>query len=295
MNIILTGFMGTGKTAVGKRLAQRLGWRFVDVDQLIEAGAKMPVARIFAERGETVFRRLERRCITRAVHGDRQVIATGGGAFIDRDNRAKLRASGPVICLTARPSVILERVGRGLKARPLLAGSPHPLARIRMLLAQRASAYAKADLAFDTSDCAIDEVAERVWRELSPHLCRSWRYILAHAQQLALRYGGKYVVVVEERVVACGQTQLEAYRNASNKLGGAPDAGIYYIPSREEPLTVLTAQSQPRSGPGPGRSDGGWSRTGSAGGTGTRGGRAGATPACRAECGAGRDYARGAP
>ena len=72
MNIILTGFMGTGKTAAGKRLAKRLGWRFVDVDALIEAAAKMPIARIFTERGEPVFRRLERRAVSRVIHGHQQ-------------------------------------------------------------------------------------------------------------------------------------------------------------------------------------------------------------------------------
>ena len=140
MNIILTGFMGTGKTAVGKRLAKRLGWRFVDVDELIEQSAKMPIARVFSERGEEVFRRLERRCIAHVIHGDHQVIATGGGAMMDPQNRGRLRASGLVVCLTAKPQTILARVGRRIGIRPLLAGAANPLARIRTLLSQRAPA-----------------------------------------------------------------------------------------------------------------------------------------------------------
>ena len=80
MNITLIGFMGTGKTTIGKRLAKRLGWRFVDIDQQIETSAKKPVPRIFAEHGEPVFRRLEERIIRRSVREDHQVIATGGGA-----------------------------------------------------------------------------------------------------------------------------------------------------------------------------------------------------------------------
>ena len=239
MNIILTGFMGTGKTAVGKRLAKRLGWGFVDLDALIEAAAGMPIARIFAERGETVFRRLERRCITRVIRGRRQVLATGGGAFVDRENRARLRVSGPVICLTARPRVILARVGKRLETRPLLAGIAHPLARIQTLLDQRAPAYAQADLTVDTSDLSVDEVVHRLWEALGPYVCTSWQYLLAHTDRLAQRYGGKYVVVADNRVVGSGETQLSAYRNAAAHLGRTPDAGIYYIPRPQEPGVLL--------------------------------------------------------
>ena len=237
MNIILTGFMGSGKTAVGKRLAKRLEWRFVDVDQLIEAHAKMPVVRIFAERGEAVFRRLERRCISRVVHGDQQVIATGGGAFVDPQNRARLRASGVVVCLTARPRVILERVGKRLAARPLLRNGGSPLSRIQRLLAQRSRAYAKADLTIDTSLRSTDEVVEQLWAQLSPSLCKSWQYLLNHTGSLAHRYGGKYVVVVDNRIVSSGETQLAAYQHARLKEQG--EAGIYYIPLPEESLAVL--------------------------------------------------------
>ena len=282
MNIILTGFMGTGKTAVGKRLAKRLGWRFVDIDQLIEAQAKMPVARIFAERGEAVFRRLEQRCIGRVVHSDQQVVATGGGAFVDPKNRAWLRASGVVVCLTATPRVILTRVGKRLDARPLL-GNPStratargrglaqgsapaawlrqakplglhggdPLERIQALLAQRARAYAKADVTIDTSLRSADVIVEQLWAQLGPPLCRSWQYLLTQTGKLAHRYGGKYVVVVGNRVVSSGDTQLAAYQHAclprqrplagrrQARLNESAEAGIYYIPLPEESLTAL--------------------------------------------------------
>ena len=241
MNIILTGFMGTGKTSVGKRLAKRLGWKFVDVDELIEAGAKMPIPRIFSERGETVFRRLERRCISRVVKHRDQVIATGGGAFVDPQSRARLRVSGPVICLTARPAVILARVGRQLFSRPMLADSANPLARIRALLAQRAKTYAQADVTIDTSDRSVDEVAERIWEQLRPSLCRSWQYVRDHAAQLATRYGGKYIVVENQRIVGCGETQLEAYQRSAQRLSEQEETGIYYIPLPEESLTALCA------------------------------------------------------
>jgi len=239
MNIVLTGFMGTGKTTVGKRLAKRLGWKFVDVDQLIEASAKMPIARIFEQRSEPVFRRLERRHINHVIHGREQVIATGGGAFIDPENRTRLKASGPVVCLTAKPGVILARVGPKLAMRPLLRGARDPLAKIRALLQRRAKVYAQADLTVDTSALSIDEVVERVWDALSPCFCKSWRYLLAHVGALAHRYGGRYVVVVEDRVIASGATQLEAYQNAPARLTGHREAGIYYVPSTEESVTVL--------------------------------------------------------
>jgi shikimate kinase len=238
MNIILTGFMGTGKSTVGKRLAKRLGWAFVDVDREIEERAGMPIARIFSERGEPVFRRLERRAISRVAKGTEQVIATGGGAFMNPESRAKLRAAGPVICLTAKPQVILARVGKRAETRPLLGGPTSPLARIRTLLARRAAAYAEADLTVDTSTLSIDEVVERIWDIVSSSLCQSWRYFLDHVEKLSERYGGKYVVVAQDRVLASGDTQLEAYRHAGRRLAHK-DAGIYYIPLPEESPTAL--------------------------------------------------------
>jgi shikimate kinase len=238
MNIILTGFMGTGKSTAGKRLARRLGWEFIDVDRQIEARAAMPIPQIFTERGEAVFRRLERREISRAIKGDKRVIATGGGAFMNPESRAALRLSGPVVCLTARPQVILARVGKRADTRPLLAGQASPLARIRSLLARRAAAYAQADVTIDTSALSIDEVVERIWDALSASLCQSWKFFLDHVDKLSERYGGKYVVVANDRVLASGDTQLEAYRHAARRLAHK-DAGIYYIPLPEESLTAL--------------------------------------------------------
>ena len=238
MNIILIGFMGTGKSTIGRRLAKRLGWAFVDVDRVIEASAGMSVAKIFAERGEAVFRRLERRAIGRVIRAREQVIAAGGGAFVDPESRTKLRMSGPVVCLSAKPQVILARIGKRLEARPLLAGQASPLARIRALLAQRASAYAQADLTIDTSSLSIDEAVERIRTALSSSLCKSWRYFLDHVGELSGRYGGQYVVVADDRVVGSGQTQLAAYQRAAPRLA-RKDAGIYYIPLPEESLTAL--------------------------------------------------------
>lgn len=239
MNIVLTGFMGTGKTTVGKRLARRLGWKFVDIDSLIVASAKESVANIFAEHGEAVFRRLEKRAIRRAVRGEKQVIATGGGAFVNPESRQMLRSTGPAICLTAQPKAILQRVGSNLAGRPMLAGSTSPLARIQHLMAQRAPAYAKADLTIDTSHLSVDDVVERVWEEIGPWMSKSWEYLCRNSPKLSQRYGGKYIVVLDDRIVAVGATQLEAYQKLTKPVPSRCEVGIYYIPSSQEPAVSL--------------------------------------------------------
>ena len=157
-NIIFVGFMGTGKSLVARRLAKRLGRRFVDTDACIEREADMSIAQIFATEGEAAFRQRERQAIARACQEKGMVIATGGGAIIDRENARIMKASGPVICLTARPEVILQRV-RGDTTRPLLQG-PNPLEKIQRLLADRAEAYARADITIDTSSLGPDAVVE---------------------------------------------------------------------------------------------------------------------------------------
>jgi len=239
MNITLTGFMGTGKTAVGKRLARRLGWKFVDIDSLIVASTHEPVAKIFAEHGEPTFRRLEHRMIRRVTRGHEQVIATGGGAFANPGNRRLLRASGPVVCLTAAPKVILQRVTPTLSARPLLANAPAPLARIQQLMSQRTSAYAQADLTIDTSRLSLEEAAGRIWEEVGPWLSKSWQYLVKQGPKLTQRYGGKYIVVLDDRIVATGATQLEAYQRLAKPVPREREVGIYYIPLPEESAIAL--------------------------------------------------------
>ncbi len=157
-NIIFVGFMGTGKSLVARRLAKRLGCRFVDTDACIEHEADMSIAQLFATEGEAAFRQRERQAIARACQQKERVIATGGGAIVDRENARTMKASGPVICLTARPEVIFQRV-QGDTTRPLLQG-PNPLEKIRRLLADRAEAYARADITIDTSHLGPDAVVE---------------------------------------------------------------------------------------------------------------------------------------
>jgi shikimate kinase len=118
-NVILTGFMGTGKTTVGKEIARRMDRPFVDMDVEIEARAGKPIVRIFAEDGEATFRRMEA-ALCEELSGRRElVIATGGGALVDPSNRAFMVQSGTVVCLSCDASEILRRVG-GNANRPLL-------------------------------------------------------------------------------------------------------------------------------------------------------------------------------
>ncbi len=158
-NVVLTGFMGTGKTAVGRVLADLLGRPFCDLDAVIEEAAGCPVAEIFAAEGEDGFRRREREAA--AAVGARRglVVATGGGTLIDPANREALSAGGDLVLLTTAAPELADRLGDGAGQRPLLAGHDDLRARIAELLAERASVYAGCDHEFDTTALDADEAA----------------------------------------------------------------------------------------------------------------------------------------
>lgn len=160
MKIVLTGFMGTGKSVVGRRLAERLALPFIDLDAAIEATAEMTVSEIFALEGESGFRRRERELIASLTNRGNCVIATGGGALLDPENARNLRTGAMLVCLVAEPTVILQRLGADA-SRPLLQG-PDRLARIRELLTQRDPAYAQADLTIETSGADVEEIVDRI-------------------------------------------------------------------------------------------------------------------------------------
>jgi shikimate kinase len=163
--IVLMGFMGTGKSEVGRRLAQRLGRAFVDTDQLVEERARKRVAAIFAEDGEPAFRALEREAVAEAVRRGGAVVAVGGGAVLDPDNLRCLRDAGVLVHLSARPEVILKRVGDA-GSRPLLVGDPE--AAVRRLVTERGPVYAAAaDVTVDTSERTADEVVEEIQQALA--------------------------------------------------------------------------------------------------------------------------------
>jgi shikimate kinase len=138
-NVVLTGFMGTGKTTVGRLLADLLGYEFVDTDAVIEKRYG-PIETIFDERGEAAFRTIEREVAAELAGADRRVISTGGRMLLDPVIAETLGADARVFCLVASPDTIMARVLDG-PARPLLAG-PDPRARIASLLAERAAGYA---------------------------------------------------------------------------------------------------------------------------------------------------------
>jgi shikimate kinase len=161
-NVVLTGFMGTGKTTVGRILADLLGYEFVDTDDVI-AARHGPIETIFSERGEEAFRELEREVARDLAQRDRLVISTGGRLMLDPVNAAVLGSGARVFCLTASAETIAARVLDG-PPRPLLAG-PDPLTRIRTLLAERAPAYAAFEQISTDSLTAADiahEIAARM-------------------------------------------------------------------------------------------------------------------------------------
>ncbi len=168
-NIILTGFMGVGKTSVGTRLANDLGYAFVDTDTIIEADQKMTINAIFSKRGEPYFREVEARIIHDVMERESQVVSTGGGAVIREKNREAFKQSGFVVCLTARPEVILNRIKRETH-RPLLQ-TPDPLSRIKELLENRARFYAAADAMIDTSDKTIETVIAEIKERIRHAYC----------------------------------------------------------------------------------------------------------------------------
>lgn len=163
--IVLVGMMGAGKTAVGRRLAAELGWPFADADQEIEAAAGTTIANIFAELGEAAFRRSERQVIARLLEADRCVVALGGGAFMDPDTRALVRARAISVWLRADVDTLARRTARRTD-RPLLrAGDPR--ATLATLLEQRTPVYAEADIIVESSRGSVRAVVRRILERLA--------------------------------------------------------------------------------------------------------------------------------
>lgn len=163
-NIVLIGFMGTGKTSTGRLLAARLGRSFVDIDRKIEAECGLSIAEIFAQKGETFFRDKEREVIARVSRYHNAVIATGGGVVLSKENMAKLSANGVIVSLVASLETILERTGRR-NTRPLL-NRPDREQFVANLLADRARLYDIAALTVDTSHISPHQAVEQIIRFL---------------------------------------------------------------------------------------------------------------------------------
>jgi shikimate kinase len=159
-NIALVGFMGCGKSTVGRQVAGDLGFEFVDTDRLIVDRAGLPIAEIFATEGEAAFRQLEREIIDELGTRKGVVIATGGGAIVDPENFASLKAHALVICLWAGAETLHQRT-KHQSHRPLLQQADS-LGAIRELLAEREPFYKKADVMVNTEQRPLREVAAQV-------------------------------------------------------------------------------------------------------------------------------------
>ena len=166
--LVLVGLMGAGKSAIGRRLAARLGLDFIDADKEIEAAAGCTIADIFAMHGEAAFRDGERKVIQRLLNGPVKVLATGGGAFIDPEIRSAVAQNGISIWLRADLELLVNRCSRR-NNRPLLRkGNPREI--LQRLMADRYPVYAQADLVVDSGDIPREQMVDRVIDRLSTHL-----------------------------------------------------------------------------------------------------------------------------
>ena len=161
-NIVLIGFMGTGKSSCGKSLATRLGCAFIDLDKYIESKENMSIPEIFAAKGEAYFREKEREAVREVVQRKGVVIATGGGTIKDEENFALLKERGVIVCLTADVDTILARTARRGE-RPMLDGQEDRRKGVEELLASRQRMYERADFTIDTSTLSPMQVTEEVF------------------------------------------------------------------------------------------------------------------------------------
>lgn len=159
-NIILAGFMGSGKTTVGKVLAERLGWTFCDTDEIIEQRTKTKISEIFSQQGEPAFRDMESALAREMVEWHQRVVSTGGGFMLRPENLAASERAGFPVLLVASPDEIWHRVGRS-RHRPLLQVE-NPRARIEQMLQERQSAYEAIAHKISTDGLTPDQVAQAI-------------------------------------------------------------------------------------------------------------------------------------
>jgi shikimate kinase len=162
--VILTGFMGSGKSSVGRRLAKRLCCPFIDLDAVIVEAAGKSINEIFAEEGEPAFRALESACLERVLSGVQSLIATGGGVVIADRNRDVMAQLGIIINLNVSLPHVMERLS-GATDRPLYAGSD-AAERVGALMAEREQFYRVAHIRIDTDDKSVEDVVAEILRFL---------------------------------------------------------------------------------------------------------------------------------
>jgi shikimate kinase len=169
-SVVLVGMMGAGKSSVGRKLAARLGLAFVDADNEIEAAAGMSIPDIFETRGEAEFRSGEARVIARLLETGPQVLATGGGAFMNADTRAAIRAKGVSVWLRADFDVLMKRIRRR-NDRPMLK-TDDPAATLRNLIELRYPVYAEADITVDSRDVLHEVIVDEILDALRGYFSR---------------------------------------------------------------------------------------------------------------------------
>jgi shikimate kinase len=165
-SIVLVGMMGVGKSSIGRRLAARLGVPFVDADMEIEKAAGMSIADMFALHGEASFRSGEARVIARLLDGGPQVLATGGGAVMNADTRAAIKAKGVSIWLSAELDVLMRRISKRKNDRPMLQ-TADPAATLRELLVEREPVYALADLTVQSREVPHEAIVTEIMMAVS--------------------------------------------------------------------------------------------------------------------------------
>jgi shikimate kinase len=165
-SVVLVGMMGAGKSSIGRRLASRLNLPFVDADTEIEKAAGMSIPDIFATHGEPDFRAGEARVIARLLEGGPQVLATGGGAFLNADTRAAIEIKGVSVWLKAEFDVLMRRIKRR-HDRPLLQ-TDDPAATVRKLIDERYPVYALADVTVQSREVPHDKIVDEIVAALAP-------------------------------------------------------------------------------------------------------------------------------
>ena len=165
-NVILTGFMGTGKTSLGKLLATKLGRPFIDIDKKIETEQKLSIPKIFERFGEEHFRALEKSAVKELSERRGLVIATGGGTIKDEENLRLLKSSGVLICLTTEPEEIFSRTARRGERPVLDGGGDERLETIKKLLAERKKFYDRADYQVDTTEWSPIQIIDDICKYL---------------------------------------------------------------------------------------------------------------------------------
>ncbi len=164
VNIILTGFMGTGKSSVGRSLASVLGYKYIDIDSEIVEQEKRTINDIFSENGEDYFRSVEKAVLQRVLKDTMLVVSTGGGVVIEEENRLTMRRSGIIVNLTASPAEVLKRLADE-DERPLLR-EEKSVEKIRNLMMQRERFYADSDIRIDTTGKNIEDVVHELLMRL---------------------------------------------------------------------------------------------------------------------------------